>query len=211
MIYPAAISSNLHQRFEKELYSYLAAVVRNRQKVLNGMKGIKQVQAWYREAESLSESDIESRIVQKIIDMLVQKLAPYLEKLLIDTFKIEVERLESNKIKIKRIELAIAVKPHVDFVKKLHGKEVLRARITFRFAASAKLENINIHRHYYYLESGSKSMVTEVNIDKFEAPFTISIYGLTFLLGGIPVEPGWEPKELCRKELFKVEHITHYL
>ena len=86
MTYPTAISSNLHQKFEKELYSYLASVLRNRQKILNGMEGIKQVQEWYREAENLADSDIQSRIVQKIIYVLLQKMGPYLEKLLIDTY-----------------------------------------------------------------------------------------------------------------------------
>jgi len=209
--YPTAISSNLHQKFEKELYSYLASVLRNRQKILNGMEGIKQVQEWYREAENLADSDIQSRIVQKIIYVLLQKMGPYLEKLLIDTLNIDIGKIETNKIKIRRIELNIAVKPHIDFVKRLNGEEILRARITFRFAASAELENIKIHRRYYYHDSGLRNKMTEVIIDKFEAPFTISIYKMAFLFGHTPVELQWEPVELCRKELFKVEHIVHYL
>src|SRR5919109_4540493 len=149
MTYPLTISGNLHQKLEKELYSYLSAVVENRKKIINGMEGIVQVHEWYREGKKLAESDIPATIVEKIIGIILQKFGPYLEKLLVDTINIEIEKIEPNKTKIKKAEISIAVKPHVDFVKKVDGKEVLRARITLRFAASAKLENIKIHRHYY--------------------------------------------------------------
>jgi|SRR5919109_180711 hypothetical protein len=210
MTYPLTISGNLHQKLEKELYSYLSAVVENRKKIINGMEGIEQVHEWYREGKKLAESDIPATIVQRIIAIILQKLGPYLEKLLIDTINIEIEKIEPNKTKIKKAEISIAVKPHVDFVKKVDGKEVLRARITFRFAASAKLENIEIRRRRHYQE-GDFNNITEVNVEKFEAPFSIFIHKLTFSLADIPVEPLSEPVELYHKALFKMQDFTYHL
>jgi hypothetical protein len=209
MTHPMAIFGNLHSKLEKELYSYLEAVVKKRKKIINGLEGIKEVHKWYREAKNLSESeDVPAAVTTKIIGMIFQKLSPYLEKLLIDTVNLEIEKIGQNKTKIKKVEFAIAVKPHVDFVKRFNGKEVLRARITFRFAASAKLENIKIHRNYY--QDGSKER-TEIEVKKFEAPFSISIYTLTFSLADVQVEPLLKPVVLYNVELLKIQDFNYYL
>lgn len=192
---------DIQQKVEDELARILQKVITENKEIMSELPKVKEIYGWYKEIKDSKHEDIPAKVVNVIIENLLDSLVCCLSKFLIYNIKIKFENIQSNDIEIKEVELDFVVKPFVDFIKKINKIDTLKARILFKFTLAGKLEGIRIR---------SIPKMRNIHIEGFVGPLTISIIGLEISIAQAPMIPMVleKPIQLLGTEIFKMENIT---
>jgi hypothetical protein len=193
--------SNIHQLVEHELDRVLRIIVTDKKEPIIKLPKVRKVYEWYKEDKDSKHEDIPTKIVNEIIKNLLESLVCHLSDFLIHNISVKFEKIQSNDMEIKEAELEFAVKPFVDFIKKVNKVDTLKARILFKLTLAGKLEGIRIR---------SAPKRRNIHVDRFSGPLRISIVSLEISIVEVPTSPIVleEPIQLLGAEIFKIENMT---
>jgi hypothetical protein len=159
---------------------------------------IKTVASWYRQART-HQDQIYSLIVNQCLDRLIEYVGPYLKNYLVDTLKIKCQ-IGSDGVRFEIIEVDFAVKPYVEYVRKVNRVESDKIRITFSLVLVGKVEGV-------VFRSNFRSRQIDVHADSLNASLTVSIVGATVSVLYLPTVSA-SHITLCKNQLFKVENLS---
>jgi hypothetical protein len=192
--------NNIQQKTAEELDRVLNAVLFSNHEIICGLNEIKTVSGWYSEAKK-DPDKIPTIVVNEAIKRLVEHVVPTFSRFLIDKINVEIETRKGQS-KIKTIEIKFAVKPYVEYIKKIDDTDVNKVKITFSIAITGKLEDITIR---------SDSYGRQVFIERASAVLTISILTGTVSNLYLSINPVSKPIILYHDESLKIEKISFHL
>jgi hypothetical protein len=195
-----SFNNNIQQKTAEELDRVLNAVLFSNHEIICGLNEIKTVSGWYSEAKK-DPDKIPTIVVNEAIKRLVEHVVPTFSRFLIDKINVEIETRKGQS-KIKILEIKFAVKPYVEYIKKIDDTDVNKVKITFSIAITGKLEDITIR---------ADSHGKQVFIERASAALTISILTGTVSNLYLSINPVSEPIILYHDESLKIEKISFHL
>jgi len=185
------------RKFSEELWRPLECILRENDKVINGVKEIKTIATWYKEAGEHPD-EVPSIIINQCIDKLVESVQPYFANYLIDTINLKI-KLHPDNIEVKVLEFDFATKPYIEYVKMVNKAEVNKIRVTFSVNLSAKLEGVKVV---------SQPRARQFFIDRLTSSLTVSIMKADVSMLSMPIISLRQSVELCNRKLFHLENIS---
>jgi hypothetical protein len=195
-------SGDFNQKLTNALSGHLSAVLIKNEKIINEIDEIKTVASWYQQAGK-NPDQIPSMIVNQCIEKLLETVQKPLSNYLIDRIKV-VSEVHSDGLRLKLIEIDFAIKPYVEFVKKVNSIESNTLRISFSIVLAGKLEGVEFHSNY-------QRRRVEVKIERIIGSLTISIIRASSSMLYTPVMSLTRPVLLYGDEFFKLQNVSFYL
>ncbi len=196
--------NDTEQKLEEALKDSLSSVLTENEETINKLDDIKTVVGWYREAK-----EDPKRIPSMIVNRIIEELLNYSKEHFINSINENIElqcEINAQQREVKG-DIYInfkSVKPYVEFIKVIDGKEVPPAlRITFKIDLDGTFEGLKIHSSST-ISVGQGVKRRDICLDKFSFNLTISIIKLPAFNLVVPIV-------LYHKEQFKVENLHFYL
>jgi hypothetical protein len=196
-----AVSDNFDTRIEDELKRVLHITFARNERIVKDLETVKTVAEWFKKTKE-NKKKIPSIITNEAIKQILNSVAPYLSRFLVESIKVETD-VHAQDTRIKQVQFSFGLKPYVEYVMKVNSVESKKARITFHVTISGKLENIQFPSY-----DGRRY----ITIEKLSAVLTLSIIKIAVYIPSAPtILPLNKPIVLCDNQVFKIEKLSYQL